>query len=56
LLAARPRANSDVTGLERSSRHPHGTPIGYSAGTGYDLPSGIGTPILDQLIVDLAAS
>jgi len=33
-----------------------GTPIGYSAGTGYDLPSGIGTPIVDQLIVDLAAS
>jgi subtilase family serine protease len=33
-----------------------GTPIGYPAGTGYDLASGIGTPIVDQLIVDLAAS
>jgi subtilase family serine protease len=33
-----------------------GTPIGYSAATGYDLPSGIGTPIVDQLVVDLAAA
>ncbi len=33
-----------------------GTPIGYSAGPGYDLASGIGSPIVDQLIVDLAAA
>lgn len=32
-----------------------GTSVGYSAGTGYDLASGIGTPIVDQLIIDLAA-
>jgi subtilase family serine protease len=33
-----------------------GTPVGYAAGSGYDLASGIGTPIVDQLIVDLAAA
>jgi subtilase family serine protease len=33
-----------------------GTPVGYSAGSGYDLASGLGTPIVDQLIVDLAAA
>ncbi len=33
-----------------------GTPIGYSAGIGYDLSSGIGSPIVDQLIVDIAAA
>jgi subtilase family serine protease len=32
-----------------------GTTLGYSASTGYDLASGIGTPIVDHLIVDLAA-
>jgi subtilase family serine protease len=33
-----------------------GTPIGYAAGPGYDLASGIGSPIVDQLIVDLTAA
>src|SRR6266550_586196 len=33
-----------------------GSTVGYSAGTGYDLASGIGTPIVDQLVVDLAAA
>ena len=33
-----------------------GTPVGFSAGTGYDVASGIGSPIVDQLIVDLAAA
>ncbi len=33
-----------------------GTPVGYTAGVGYDLASGIGTPVVDQLIVDLAAA
>ena len=33
-----------------------GSSVGYSAGTGYDLASGIGTPIVDQLIVDIAAA
>lgn len=33
-----------------------GTPVGYAAGTGYDLSSGIGSPVVDQLIVDIAAA
>ncbi len=33
-----------------------GSTVGYSAGPGYDLASGIGSPIVDQLIVDLAAA
>ncbi len=33
-----------------------GTPIGFSAGNGYDLASGIGTPVVDELLVDLAAA
>ncbi len=33
-----------------------GTTLGYSAGPGYDLVSGIGSPIVDQLIVDLTAA
>ena len=33
-----------------------GSSVGFSAGTGYDLASGIGSPIVDQLVVDLAAS
>lgn len=33
-----------------------GTTLGYSAATGYDLASGVGSPIVDQLIVDLAAA
>jgi len=33
-----------------------GTALGYSAGAGYDLASGIGSPIVDQLIVDLTAA
>ena len=33
-----------------------GTPVGYAAGPGYDLASGIGSPIVDQLIQDIAAS
>jgi subtilase family serine protease len=33
-----------------------GTPVGYAAGTGYDVASGIGSPIVAQLIVDLAAA
>jgi subtilase family serine protease len=33
-----------------------GSSVGFSAGTGYDLASGIGSPIVDQLIVDLIAA
>jgi subtilase family serine protease len=33
-----------------------GSSVGNSAGTGYDVASGIGTPIVDQLIVDIAAA
>jgi subtilase family serine protease len=30
-----------------------GTPVGYSAGSGYDLASGIGSPIVANLVADL---
>src|SRR2546422_4186473 len=33
-----------------------GSSVGFSAGTGYDVATGIGSPIVDQLIVDLAAA
>src|SRR3989454_2415854 len=33
-----------------------GTPVGYPAGTGYDLATGIGSPVVSELIVDLAAA
>src|SRR5712691_4131341 len=33
-----------------------GSTVGFSAGAGYDLASGIGSPIVDQLVVDLAAA
>jgi hypothetical protein len=33
-----------------------GSPVGFSARTGYDVASGIGSPVVDQLIVDLAAA
>jgi subtilase family serine protease len=33
-----------------------GSSVGFSAGTGYDVASGIGSPVVDQLIVDIAAA
>ncbi len=33
-----------------------GSSVGFSAGAGYDVASGIGSPIVDQLVVDLAAA
>jgi len=33
-----------------------GSSVGFSAGTGYDVASGIGSPIVDQLVIDLAAA
>ena len=33
-----------------------GSTVGFSAGPGYDLASGIGTPIVDQLVIDLTAA
>src|SRR5437667_1013991 len=33
-----------------------GSSVGFSAGTGYDVASGIGSPVVDQLIVDLTAA
>jgi len=33
-----------------------GTPVGYSAGPGYDLASGIGSPNVSNLIADLTAA
>src|SRR2546428_369438 len=33
-----------------------GSSVGFSSGTGYDVASGVGSPVVDQLIVDLAAA
>jgi hypothetical protein len=33
-----------------------GTHVGFSATAGYDVASGIGSPIVDQLIADLKAA
>src|SRR5213594_2184430 len=33
-----------------------GSSVGFASSTGYDLASGIGSPIVDQLIVDLVAA
>jgi subtilase family serine protease len=33
-----------------------GSSVGFSASPGYDLASGIGSPIVDQLVVDIAAA
>src|SRR5712692_10095680 len=33
-----------------------GSSVGFSAGAGYDVASGIGSPIVDHLIVDIAAA
>jgi subtilase family serine protease len=33
-----------------------GSSIGFSAGKGYDVASGIGSPVVDQLIMDLATA
>jgi len=33
-----------------------GSSVGFSSGTGYDVASGIGSPVVDQLIVDLTAA
>ncbi len=33
-----------------------GSSVGFSAGAGYDLASGIGSPIVDNLVADLAAA
>jgi subtilase family serine protease len=50
------RYSSDFHDITVGNNQLVGTPIGYSAGPGYDLASGIGSPIVDQLIVDLAAA
>jgi subtilase family serine protease len=51
-----PRYNTDFHDITVGNNQEVGTSVGYPAATGYDLPSGIGTPIVDQLIVDLAAA
>ena len=33
-----------------------GSTVGFSAGTGYDVASGIGSPVVSQLVTDLAAA
>jgi len=50
------RYSSDFHDITVGNDQLVGTPIGYAAGPGYDVASGIGSPIVDQLIVDLAAA
>lgn len=50
------RYSSDFHDITVGNDQLVGSPVGFSAGTGYDLASGIGSPIVDQLIVDLAAA
>src|SRR5467141_4175648 len=50
------RYSSDFHDITVGNDQLVGTPIGYAAGPGYDVASGIGSPIVSQLIVDLAAA
>jgi len=50
------RYASDFRDITVGNDQLAGTTLGYSAGPGYDLASGIGSPIVDQLIVDLTAA
>ncbi len=50
------RYSSDFHDITVGNDQLVGTPIGYAAGPGYDLASGLGTPIVSQLIVDLTAA
>lgn len=50
------RYASDFRDITVGNDQLAGTTLGYSAGPGYDLVSGIGSPIVDQLIVDLTAA
>jgi len=50
------RYSSDFHDITVGNDQLVGTPIGYAAGPGYDVASGIGSPIVSQLVVDLAAA
>jgi subtilase family serine protease len=50
------RYATDFHDIAAGNNQAPGTPVGYSAVPGYDLASGLGTPIVDQLIADLAAA
>jgi len=50
------RYSTDFHDITVGSDQLVGTPVGFSAGTGYDVASGIGSPVVDQLIVDLTAA
>jgi len=50
------RYSSDFHDITVGNDQLVGTPVGYVATTGYDVASGIGSPIVSQLVVDLAAA
>jgi subtilase family serine protease len=51
-----PRYSTDFHDITVGNDQLVGSSVGFAAGTGYDLASGIGSPIVDQLITDLAAA
>jgi subtilase family serine protease len=50
------RYSSDFHDITVGNDQLVGSSVGYSASSGYDVASGIGSPIVDQLVVDLAAA
>src|SRR2546427_8694270 len=50
------RYSSDFHDITVGNDQLVGTPVGYAATTGYHDASGIGSPIVSQLVVDLAAA
>ena len=50
------RYSSDFHDITVGNDQLVGTPVGYAATTGYDVASGIGSPVVSQLVVDLAAA
>ena len=50
------RYSSDFHDITVGNDQLAGTPVGYAATRGYDVASGIGSPIVSQLVVDLAAA
>ena len=50
------RYSSDFHDITVGNDKLSGSSVGFNAGVGYDLASGIGSPIVDQLIADLAAA
>ena len=50
------RYSSDFHDITVGNDQLAGTPVGYAAARGYDVASGIGSPIVSQLVVDLAAA